>query len=127
MDTRTGQTPVPQRACRAEDCTKPAARHKTHCHRCRGRIRTHGSPHITHWTSADDLDVEIIAANRQAAPGMTRLEKRRVAHLLTKQGDSAREIARILQVSPTTVHRWRSDTNNGRTPGRSLGISSSSV
>lgn len=95
------------RRCRITGCTTPARHHRTVCTKHRLRIARHADPHFTEWTVADDHDVAAIIREQRPAPGLTRLERTKVARGLTEHGLPATEIARILTVTPRTVYRWR--------------------
>jgi DNA-directed RNA polymerase specialized sigma24 family protein len=97
------------RHCRITDCPTPAAKCRL-CYRHYHRIRRYGDPNFTQWTVADDTDVQLIIAEQRPAAGLTRLERVLVAQGLTAQGLTADEIARILSVTPRTIHRWRART-----------------
>lgn len=98
------------RHCRITGCTTPAAKHRTVCYRHLHRIRRHGNPHFTTWTVADTHDVATIIRDARPTQGLTRLERILVAQGLTNLGLPADEIARILNVTPRTVYRWRART-----------------
>lgn len=98
------------RLCRITDCHKPARPGRHICDRHRTRITRHGNPHFTQWTVADETDVESIVREQRPAPGLTRLERILVARGLTQRDVPAEEIARILDVTPRTVYRWRADS-----------------
>lgn len=95
------------RPCRIGDCTNNAAPRKTLCHKHRHRIRHHGDPNFTTWAHADPDEVDLIVRHPRPVQGLTRLEQRLVAHGLTQRGTPAEEIARLLNVTPRTVYRWR--------------------
>ena len=95
------------RPCRILGCPRNAAPSKTICHTCRHRIRNHGNPHFTTWTVADETEVELLVHNPRPVHGLTRLEQRLVAAGLTARDMPADEIARLLNVTPRTVYRWR--------------------
>lgn len=95
------------RPCRITGCTKTAAPRYAACHMHRSRVRRHGDPRFTHWTTADPGDVELAASARAPLPGMTRLERVQLGLRLSALDLSASEIARIVGVAPRTVHRWR--------------------
>lgn len=97
------------RRCRLDDCTKPAAPRHRICHMHRNRLARHRDPNYTEWTVADEYDVELIIREQRPARGLTRLERVMVARGLTDHGLPAEEIARILDVTPRTVYRWRSE------------------
>lgn len=96
------------RLCRITGCTNPAVTRRTICHKHRHRIRHHGDPDFHTWTTADPADVELLIRNPRPTPGLTRLERVLVARGLTRLGLPADEIARIFDVTPRTVYRWRS-------------------
>ncbi|MFE3031535.1 helix-turn-helix domain-containing protein [Streptomyces canus] len=98
-----------RRPCRITDCRNPARTGRNICDRHRTRITRHGNPHHTEWSVADDHDVAAIIREQRPAPGLTRLERVKVAHGLTNHGLPAAEIARIVGVQPRTVYRWRSE------------------
>lgn len=97
------------RRCRLDDCTKPAAPRHRICYMHKTRISRHQDPNYTEWTVADEHDVELIIREQRPAHGLTRLERVMVAQGLTNHGLPAEEIARILNVTPRTVYRWRSE------------------
>ena len=99
-----------ERPCRIDGCTAPAAKRRSVCDRHRNRLRFHGDPHFTTWTSADPAEVELIVRDPRPVDGLTRLERRLVAQGLTERGTPAEEIARIVGVTPRTVYRWRNHT-----------------
>lgn len=95
--------------CRLDDCTRPP---RPGCHYCHGHLRRrrlYGNFHFTQWGTADDHDVDAIVREQRPAPGLTRLERVKVARGLTDHGLPADEIARILAVTPRTVYRWRAE------------------
>jgi hypothetical protein len=98
------------RHCHINDCTNEARSGRRVCGLHRQRIWRHGDPHFTEWGVADDYDVAAIIREQRPAPGLTRLERVKVAHGLTGLGLPAEEIARILAVTPRTVYRWRART-----------------
>lgn len=95
------------RPCRIDECSNPAAQHKTLCHKHRKRVRMGGDPHVTQWGTADPTDVELIVRDPRPVEGLTRLERRLVARGMTARGETAAEIARIVGVDWRTVMRWR--------------------
>jgi len=95
------------RPCRIDDCGTNAAPRKTLCEKHRHRIRIHGDPHFTTWTSADPDEVDLLIRHPRPVHGLTRLEQRLIAQGLTARDMPAEEIARILHVHPRTVYRWR--------------------
>lgn len=95
------------RHCRITDCTTRSIPGRRLCSKHKQRIALHGDPHFTQWTVADDSDVQLIIEQQRPAPGLTRLERIRVARGLTEHGLPATEIARIVGVEPRTVYRWR--------------------
>lgn len=95
------------RHCLITDCGNPPRPGRRICFKHRTRLTRHGDPHFTEWTVADDHDVAAIIREQRPAPGLTRLERVKVAHGLTGLGLPAEEIARILSVTPRTVYRWR--------------------
>ncbi|MCI3246484.1 helix-turn-helix domain-containing protein [Streptomyces spinosisporus] len=97
------------RRCRIDDCTHEARTGRRICGMHRQRIWRHGDPNFTEWTVADEQDVQTIIREARPAPGLTRLERIQVAQGLTQHGLPAQEIARILDVTPRTVYRWRSE------------------
>lgn len=97
------------RHCRITDCTTHAIPGRRLCSKHKQRIALHGDPHFTQWTVADDQDVAAIIREARPAPGLTRLERVKVAQGLTDHGLPAHEIARILGVTPRTVYRWRAE------------------
>ena len=97
------------RPCRITDCTTPAMHHRRLCSKHKQRIAHHGNPDFTQWTVADDHDVAAIIREQRPAPGLTRLERVKVARGLTEHHLPASEIARILGVTPRTVYRWRAE------------------
>lgn len=101
------------RHCRITNCTNPPRPGRHLCSKHKQRIALHGDPHFTQWTVADDHDVAAIIREQRPAPGLTRLERMKVAQGLTGLGLPADEIARIVGVTPRTVYRWRTTT---RTP-----------
>jgi DNA-directed RNA polymerase specialized sigma24 family protein len=102
---------VATRGCRIPECPRGAAHHKTLCHAHRIRQWRHGDPTLTAATTPlDDIALDAAVRNRQAPTGLTLRERRATAILLTDRGLPASEIARILSVSPRTVHRWRAAT-----------------
>ena len=96
--------------CRITGCTAAPRPGRRICFKHRTRITRHGDPHHTEWTVADDHDVQTIIREARPAQGLTRLERIRVAQGLTQLGLPADEIARILNVTPRTVYRWRART-----------------
>ncbi|MFI0822257.1 hypothetical protein ACH4TX_42210 [Streptomyces sp. NPDC021098] len=93
------------RLCRINDCSNPAATHKTLCHKHRKRIRMGGDPHFTQWGTADATDVELLVSDPRPVEGLTRLERRLVARGLTERRMTAAEVARVLGVDWRTVMR----------------------
>lgn len=73
----------------------------THCQPCHNRRRREATRRI------DQLAITSTVANRRATPGLRPRERRAIAAQFTALELSAAEIARILGVSPRTVHRWR--------------------
>jgi hypothetical protein len=55
----------------------------------------------------DARDVETVAAREEPAPGLTQAERVKVFYLLHRKGRSARQIARVVCVTPRTIVRWR--------------------
>jgi hypothetical protein len=100
------------RPCRITGCTKTAEHHRTVCRMHRSRIRRHGDPGFSQWGTADPDDVELAASDRILLPGMTRLERIQLGLKLTAARTSAAEIARIVGVTPRTIHRWRAADRN---------------
>lgn len=98
------------RACRIDDCPRPALRHRTICSTHRERIRNWGDPDFTQWTVADDMDVQLLIEQQRVPEGATRLERRLIAVGLSERGLSAERVADIVAVAPRTVHRWRAKT-----------------
>lgn len=95
------------RQCNVTGCQKPARLQRRICNLHKVRLYRHGDPHFTEWTFADDTDVALIVAEQRPSPGLTRLERIKVARGLTAHGLPASEIARILAVTERTVYRWR--------------------
>jgi DNA-directed RNA polymerase specialized sigma24 family protein len=95
--------------CRITNCHKPARPGRHICDLHRTRITRHHNPDFTTWTVADNHDVAAIIRAQRPAPGLTRLERVLVAQGLTAHGLPAEEIARILNVHPRTVYRWRAE------------------
>ena len=95
------------RPCNITGCTRTARPGRRICDPHRMRLYRHSDPHFTTWTVADDHDVQLIIQEQRPAPGLTRLERVKVAHGLTEHGLPAHEIARILGVTERTVYRWR--------------------
>jgi DNA-directed RNA polymerase specialized sigma24 family protein len=98
------------RHCRINHCPNPPRPGRRLCSKHKQRIALHGNPDFTQWTVADEHDVAAIIREQRPASGLTRLERVLVAQGLTNQGLPADEIARILGVTPRTVHRWRART-----------------
>jgi hypothetical protein len=94
--------------CRIDDCATSTVRGRAVCERHRTRIRRHGDPHFTHWTVADETDVDLIARDPRPVEGLTRLERVMVARRLHGQ-ISGDEIARVVGVTPRTVWRWAAE------------------
>jgi hypothetical protein len=63
-------------------------------------------PRQWHNTTADDLEVELVVAERRPTEGLTRLEQRLVTRELRDRDVPGTEIARIVGVDPRTVWRW---------------------
>jgi DNA-directed RNA polymerase specialized sigma24 family protein len=97
------------RRCNIDDCHNTARPGRHICHMHRHRIARHCDPHFTQWTVADDTDVQLIIAAQRPSPGLTRLERIKVAIGFTENGLPASEIAQILGVTERTVYRWRSE------------------
>lgn len=97
------------RHCRITGCTAAPRPGRRICFKHRTRITRHGDPNHTEWTVADEQDVAAIIRDARPAPGLTRLERIKVARGLTDHGLPAAEIARILTVTPRTIYRWRSE------------------
>lgn len=98
------------RRCRINNCTHTALTGRHLCGMHKQRIARHHDPDFTQWTVADDHDVAAIIRDARPAPGLTRLERVKVARGLTGLGLPATEIARILGVTERTVYRWRTRT-----------------
>jgi hypothetical protein len=95
------------RPCRIDNCTRTARTGRTLCDRHRKRIALHHDPHFNTWTVADANEVELLVRDPRPVHGLTRLERRLIALGLTERDMPADEIARILDVTPRTVYRWR--------------------
>jgi hypothetical protein len=106
-------TAIGAKACRIDDCSKPACPRNPLCSMHNSRAVRYGDPLATPWLYVDDHDVRLVVVDRRPAPGLNRLEKRAAAWRLTDEHVSAEEIARLLAVTPRTVHRWR-----GQRPAR---------
>ena len=98
------------RPCRITNCTTPARNRSHYCYSHLRRRRLYGNFHFTQWGTADEHDIATVIREQRPTPGLTRLERVKVAHGLTQLGLPAHEIARILNVTPRTVYRWRSQT-----------------
>ncbi|MGQ4486865.1 helix-turn-helix domain-containing protein [Streptomyces sp. SAS_281] len=94
--------------CRAPRCPRPPGRRSTLCWKHYARWRLYRDFDFNQWTTADLDDVEAAACARRMPPGMTRRERVLLGLALTDRGLTAVDIARITQVSPRTVVRWRS-------------------
>lgn len=97
------------RRCNLDGCTRQARTGRRICGMHKQRIALHGDPDFHTWHTADDTDVQAIIREARPAPGLTRLERLKVAQGLTDHGLPANEIARIVGVEPRTVYRWRSE------------------
>jgi hypothetical protein len=97
------------RHCRITNCTRTARPGRHICDLHRIRLYRHRNPHFTTWAVADEHDVATIISQQRPTPGLTRLERKLVARGLTDHGLPAEEIARILNVTPRTVYRWRAE------------------
>jgi len=95
------------RRCRIDDCTTPALTGRHLCSKHKQRIAHHGDPHFTTWTTADDHDIAALIRDPRPARHLTRLERIKVGRGWSQKGVPATEIARLLQVDPRTVYRWR--------------------
>lgn len=94
------------RICRIPGCTRTPPPHKGRCSACAHRIRLYGDPTVARYP-LDPVVIDAAVRDRRAPAGM-RLRERRAAGLkLTDLGLPATEIARIFDVSPRTVIRWR--------------------
>lgn len=96
-----------QRPCRIDDCERPAIHHRTICSTHRERLRNWGDPDFTQWTTADDMDVQLLIEQQRVPEGATRLERRLIAVGLSERGLTAERVAEVVAVAPRTVHRWR--------------------
>jgi hypothetical protein len=94
------------RACR--DCTRPAEQYRPVCRRCRGRQDAARHPNPAGWAAADDTDVQLIVEVPRPVQGLTRLERVLIARGIDRRLP-AKEIARVVGVSPRTVYRWRTE------------------
>lgn len=72
-----------------------------HCQPCHNRQRREAS------RRTDQLAITTTVENRRAAPGLRLRERHAIARQFTALNLPAAEIARILGVSPRSVHRWR--------------------
>ncbi|MFI1928307.1 helix-turn-helix domain-containing protein [Streptomyces sp. NPDC020377] len=97
------------RICRLDDCAKSARPGRRICHMHLTRMARHQDPDFTHWTVADEYDVELIVRDPRPVEGLTRLERVMVARGLSERDVPAEEIARIVGATPRTVYRWRSE------------------
>jgi len=97
------------RRCNIDDCTNAARPGRRICNKHRFRIARHGDPDFTHWTAADEFDVELIVREARPVEGLTGLERVMVARGLTERDVPAEDIARIVGVTPRSVYRWRSE------------------
>lgn len=93
--------------CRVPRCERPRARRSTLCWTHRERWRQHRDFDHNEWTTADLDDVATAAREERLLPGMTRRERILLGLALTDRGLPAPEVARITQVNPRTVTRWR--------------------
>ncbi|MEV5977537.1 helix-turn-helix domain-containing protein [Streptomyces sp. NPDC052114] len=73
----------------------------TRCQPCRNRRQREAN------ARTDPIAIDTTVHNRRATPGLRPHEQRAAARQFTNLGLSAAEIARILAVTPRTVHRWR--------------------
>lgn len=97
------------RQCRIAGCPRIPRPHRGLCPTHRTRQWRHGNPH-QEFTPADSIAIDAAVATRQALPGMRPGERRAAGLRLTALGLPAQEIARIFEVEPRTVYRWRSDS-----------------
>jgi hypothetical protein len=97
------------RRCNIDDCTNDARTGRRICSMHRARIARHGNPDHTHWTTADEFDVDLIVREARPAEGLTGRERVMVARGLTERAVPAEDIARIVGVTPRSVYRWRSE------------------
>lgn len=96
------------RPCRIDGCQSDARTGRHICDMHRTRITRYGDPHHTTWKTADDHDITTVVREQRPTPGLTRLERLKVARSLTQRQLPAEQIARIVGVAPRTVYRWRS-------------------
>ncbi|MCM2427363.1 hypothetical protein [Streptomyces sp. RKAG337] len=92
--------------CRITGCHGTAINRRI-CQKHRVRARLYGDPHATPWATVEPLDVEAVVARQAKPDGLGAASRHEVARRLTALQLSADEIARILSVSPRTIHRWR--------------------
>ena len=95
------------RRCVIDDCAREARTGRRICGMHRQRVWRHGNPEFTTWTVADDHDIEALIRDPRPVQGLTRLERIKVGRGWSSNGVPAAEIARLLQVDPRTVYRWR--------------------
>ncbi|WP_330173033.1 helix-turn-helix domain-containing protein [Streptomyces sp. NBC_01498] len=95
--------------CAVPGCPRTPGGRRTLCSTHRTRQWRHGDPHQK-ATPPDALAIDMAVANRSPLPGMRPAERRAAGVRLTELGLPANEIARIFQVDPRTVHRWRSQS-----------------
>lgn len=72
-----------------------------HCQPCHNRNRRERNAHT------DQLAIDATIRDHRATPGLRPHEQRAIARKFTELRLSAAEIARILSVTPRTIHRWR--------------------
>lgn len=103
------------RRCRITGCTTNARPGRHLCSKHLQRITHYGDPNFTQWTTANQDEIDLAIREARPVEGLTCLERVLVAQGLTKRGTTAREIARILNVTPRTVYRWRHRQDPRRT------------
>lgn len=87
-----------RRPCHRCGRPRPTGRHCQPCHNERRRAAARRT---------DPLAITTTVETHHAPPGLRPRERRAIARHFTALGLSAAEIARILGVTPRTIHRWR--------------------
>ncbi|MEV0526002.1 helix-turn-helix domain-containing protein [Streptomyces sp. NPDC050439] len=91
---------------RCPRCHTPRNR-GAHCQPCHNRQRREATRRL------DDTAITFTITNRRATPGLRPHERRAISAQFTALNLPAKEIARILGVTPRTIHRWRARAREG--------------
>jgi DNA-directed RNA polymerase specialized sigma24 family protein len=97
---------IRDRECRVTGCPRSPRPGQSYCSTHRTRVWRYGDPHQSK-AEPDGIAIEAAVSARRALPGMRPAERREAGLRLTRLGLPAEEIARIFDVEPRTVYRWR--------------------